>query len=401
VGIVVRHPAEDELRAAMVAGSTSFGDSLRDDDFTRYSSTLPLDRFYTAYDDGRPVGTTGDYPFRITVPGGELPSAGVTWVGVLPSHRRRGILREMMLAQLNELHERGEPLAILWASEAEIYGRFGYGMAIPEVRMDAERARFAFRDDPGPKGEVRVIDRDEARDVLPPLYEAIRRDIPGFVTRSDDWWEHYKLADPEHWRRGAGPKFYALLELDGEPAGYAMYRIKQGWEHGYSTSTLMVGDAFAISPTATREVWRFLFGIDLIARVQGRIDPTLELFLMAADPRNLQLRMNDGVWLRFVDLEAALRGRSYATDDAVVAEVRDAVCPWNDGRWALGPEAARTDAEPELELSVGDLASAYLGGLDFHRLAAAQRVRELKPGAVDRAAALFRTTRPPYCPEDF
>jgi predicted acetyltransferase len=163
----------------------------------------------------------------------------------------------------------------------------------------------------------------------------------------------------------------------------------------------MVGDAFAISPTATREVWRFLFGIDLIARVQGRIDPTLELFLMAADPRNLQLRMNDGVWLRFVDLEAALRGRSYATDDAVVAEVRDAVCPWNDGRWALGPEAARTDAEPELELSVGDLASAYLGGLDFHRLAAAQRVRELKPGAVDRAAALFRTTRPPYCPEDF
>jgi len=401
VGIVVRHPAEDELRAAMVAGSTSFGDSLRDEDFTRYSTTLPLDRFYTAYDDGRPVGTTGDYPFRLTVPGGELPAAGVTWVGVLPSHRRRGILREMMLAQLSELRERGEPLAILWASEAAIYGRFGYGVAIPEVRMDAARDRFSFRDDPGPTGAVRVIDRDEARQALPPLYDAIRREIPGFVTRSEDWWEQYKLADPEHMRHGAGPKFYALLELDGEPAGYAMYRIKQGWEHGYSTSTLMVGDAFATSSTATRELWRFLFGIDLIARVQGRIDPALPLFLMAADPRNLQLRMNDGVWLRFVDLEAALRGRSYATDDAVVAQVRDAVCPWNDGRWTLGPQAARTDAQPDLELSIGDLASAYLGAFDFQRLAAAERVRELKPGAIDRASALFRTSRPPYCPEDF
>jgi predicted acetyltransferase len=401
VGIVVRHPAEDELRAAMVAGSTTFGDELRDDDFSRFSSTLPHERFYTAYDGGRPVATTGDYPFRMTVPGGELPAAGVTWVGVLPSHRRRGILREMMHAQLHELHERREPLAILWASEAAIYGRFGYGSSIPEMRMDAERARFGFRDDPGPSGAVRVIDRDEAREVFPSLYDAIRREIPGFVTRSDQWWEQIKLADPEHWRRGAGPKFYALLELDGEPAGLATYRIKQGWEHGYSTSTLLVGDAFATTPAATRELWRFLFGIDLIARVQGRVDPSLALFLMAGDPRNLQLRMNDGVWLRLVDVEAALRGRSYATDDAVVVEVRDAVCPWNDGRWTLGPEAARTDAEPELELTVADLASAYLGAFDFHRLAAAERVRELRPGAIDRASALFRTTRPPYCPEDF
>jgi predicted acetyltransferase len=401
VAIEVRSPAADELRAAMTAGSIAFGDELKDEDFERHSKTMPLDRFLTAYDDGRPVGTTGAYPFRLTIPGGELAAGGVTWVGVVPSHRRRGVLTQMMRTQLDDLHERGEPLAILWASEAAIYGRFGYGVAVPELNIDAERARFAWRDDPGPAGAVRIVERDEAREVFPPLYDRIRRETPGFVTRNDEWWEHYKLADPERWRRGAGPKFYALLELDGEPAGYAMYRIKQSWEHGYSTSELRVGDAFATSVGATRELWRFLFGIDLVRKVEGRVDPALPLFLMVTDPRNVQLRVFEGVWLRLIDVGAALAGRSYATDDTVVAEVRDEFCPWNAGRWRLGPDSGRTEDEPELELDVADLASAYLGAFDFHRLAAAERLRELKAGAVERASALFRTTRPPYCPEDF
>jgi predicted acetyltransferase len=401
MSIVVRNPQEDELRAAMAAGERGFGEELKDEDFERHSKTMPVDRFLTAYDDGRPVATTGAYPFRLTVPGGELPTAGVTWVAVLPSHRRRGILTQMMRAQLDDLHERGEPLAILWASEAAIYGRFGYGIAAPESRIDAQRARFGFRDDPGPVGAVRLVEREEAAEVFPRLYDAVRRETPGFVTRSQVWWEQYKLADPEHWRRGSGPRFYGLLEIDGEPAGYAMYRIKQGWEHGYSTSEVRVGDAFATSVTGTRELWRFLFGIDLVARVQGRIDPALPLFLMVTDPRNVALRVVDGLWLRLVDLEGALRGRGYASEDKVVADVRDEFCPWNAGRWRLGPEPARTDDEPELELDVADLASVYLGAFDFHRLAAAERVRELKAGALDRATALFRTARPPYCPEDF
>jgi len=401
VAIEVRSPAADELRAAMSAGSTAFGDELKDEDFERHSSTMPLDRFLTAYDDGRPVGTTGAYPFRLTIPGGELATGGVTWVAVLPSHRRRGILTQMMRRQLDDLHERGEPLAILWASEAAIYGRFGYGVAVPELNINADSARFAWRDDPGPAGAVRIVERDEAREVFPSLYDRIRRETPGFVTRDDVWWDQYKLADPEQWRRGAGPKFFALLELDGEPAGYAMYRIKQSWEHGYSTSELRVGDAFATSVRAMRELWRFLFGIDLIKKVCGRVDPALPLFLMVTDARNVRLEVYEGVWLRLVDVGVALAGRSYATDNAVVADVRDEFCPWNAGRWRLGPEPERTDDEPELELDVADLASVYLGAFDFHRLAAAERVRELKAGALDRASALFRTSRPPYCPEDF
>jgi predicted acetyltransferase len=401
VAVEVRHPQEDELRAAMVAGTAGFGDELKDEDFERHSKTMPLDRFYAAYDNGRPIATTGAYPFRLTIPGGELPAGGVTWVAVLPSHRRRGILTAMMRKQLDDLHERGEPLAILWASEAPIYGRFGYGMAAPSMDMNAQRDRFAYRDDPGPTGAVRLVDRDEARDLFPPIYDAVRPQVPGFVTRTDDWWDKYRLADPEQWRRGAGVKFYAVLELDGRPAGYAMYRIKSEWEHGYSKSQLRVVEAFALSPTATRELWRFLFGIDLIERVRAGVDPATPLLLMTTDPRSLHLELYEGLWLRFVDLEPALAGRGYATDDHVIAEVRDDFCPWNAGRWRLGPDSGRTDEDPELELGVGDLASAYLGAFDFHRLAVAERVRELKPGALERATALFRTSRPPYCPEDF
>jgi predicted acetyltransferase len=219
---------------------------------------------------------------------------------------------------------------------------------------------------------------------------------------SDEWWTEYVLADPEHWRRESGPKFYAALELDGAVEGFAIYRVKSEWERGLPHGKVDVLHAIATSSAATRELWRFLFGIDLIAKVhQWSFDPGSPLFLMVEDPRRLQLQIYDGVWLRFIDLEAALRARSYATDDAVVIEVRDELCPWNEGRWRVGAEIGRTDDEVELEVDVRDLASTYLGAFDFHRLAAAERVRELRPGAVDRASALFRTTRPPYCPEEF
>lgn len=399
--IEIRNPSEDELRAAMQAGEAAFGEEQKDEEFERHRKMLPRDRFYAAYDGKIPVGTTASFPFGLTVPGGELAAGGVTWVGVLPSHRRRGILREMIRRQLDDLHERGEPLAILWASEAAIYGRFGYGIAAPTVQMDADRSRFAFRDDPDPRGAVRIVDREEAAKLFPRVYDAARPEVPGFVTRSGDWWEQYRLADPEHWRRGAGPKFYAVLEFEGEPVGYALYRIKNDWEDGFSKSQVRLVETCATSPAAERELWRFIFGIDLMVRVQGRHDPGSPLFLMVVDPRSLQLRVSEGLWLRLVDLGAALAGRTYATDDSIVVEVRDEFCPWNHGRWRIGRDVERADDEAELELDTADLASVYLGAFDFNELAMAERVRELKPGALDRASALCRTPRPPYCPEDF
>lgn len=399
--VEIRSPEETELRAAMEATHASFGEELRDDDVERHGKMLPRDRFFAAYADGRPVGTAASFPFRLTVPGGELEAGGVTWVGVLPSHRRQGVLTQLMRHQLEDLRQRGEPLAILWASEASIYGRFGYGISAPDMRLDADRARFAFRDDPGPRGVARLVDADEARVLCARVHEQVRREIPGYIARDDAWWQTYRLADPEHWRRGGGPKYTAVIEFDGEPVAYAIYRIKGEWEEGFSKSQVLLIEAVATSPSATREIWRFLFGIDLITRIRGRYDPGSSLFLMVEDPRSLQLRVSEGLWLCFVDLQAALAGRTYASDDSVVVELRDDFCNWNAGTWRIGAEAERTDDAAELELDSADLASVYLGAFDFHDLAAAERVRELKPGALDRASALFRTARSPHCPEDF
>ncbi|MEN3313619.1 MAG: hypothetical protein V7645_2948 [Actinomycetota bacterium] len=401
MGIEIRNPAEAELRKAMKAAEAAFGDEQKEEDLDRHEKVMRPDRFLVAYDGAIPVGTTASVPFELTVPGGRLAAGGVTWVGVVPSHRRRGILTQMMKRQLQDLHERGEPLAILWASEAAIYGRFGYGISAPTVQLDADRSRFSLRDDPGPQGAVRLIDREEAAKVLPPIYDAVRRQVPGYTSREDLLWDLYRLADPEHWRRGGGPKFFAVLEFDGEPVGYTLYRIKSDWEEGFSKSHVRVLETCATSAVAERELWRFLFGIDLVVRIQGRHDPGSPLFLMVVDPRSLMLRVSEGLWLRVVDLESALTGRTYAADDNVVVEVRDELCPWNAGKWKMGSDVGRTDDDAELELDIADLATAYLGAFDFERLAAAQRVRELKPGALRRATDLFRTPRPPYCPEDF
>ena len=399
--IEIRNPSEDELRGAMGAAQVAFAEAPNDDDYARHSKMLPLDRFYAAYDDGTPVGTAADFPFLLTVPGGELAAGGVTWVAVMPSHRRKGILTQLMRRELDDIHERGEPLAVLWASEAAIYGRFGYGVAAPTVQMDADKSRFAFRDDPGPQGRARMVELDDALEPCMRIYDRVRTRIPGFTARSREWWQTYRLADPEQWRRGGSPKYVAVVELDGEPEAYAIYRIKQEWAGGVSNSQVKLVETLAATPTAERELWRFVFGIDLMARIQGRHDPGSPLFLMVVDPRSLNLRVSEGLWLRIVDVGEALAGRSYASDDEVVVEVRDAFCPWNAGRWRIGRSNGRTEDDAELELDVADLASAYLGAFSFSRLAGAERVRELKEGALARADALFRTERPPYCPEDF
>jgi predicted acetyltransferase len=402
MGIEIRSPSEDEFLTALRAGTAAFAAELEEGEFERHQKVMPVDRFLVAYDDGRPVATAAAYPFELTIPGGTIRTAGVTWIAVMPSHRRRGILTQFMQHQFNALHEAGEPVAILWTSESAIYGRFGYGISAPALSMDADRGQFQLRDDPGATGTMRLIDADEAANVLPPIYDRVRRAVPGMLVRTEAWWRAFKLADPKEWRGGAGPKFFALYERDGEPEGYTTYRVKDEWEQGMPRGQVRVLEVVGVSQIATREIWRFLFGIDLVTRVRANlVDPGSPLALIVSDPRSLGLRWLDGLWLRLVDVEASLRGRSYAADDTVVLEVHDTLCPWNEGRYRVGPSVGRADDEPDLELDVGDLASVYLGAFDFHALARAERVRELRPGSLERASALFRTTRPPFCPEVF
>ena len=233
----------------------------------------------------------------------------------MPSHRRRGILTQLMRRQLDDALGRGEPLSILWASEEPIYGRFGYGVATLKAAISADRDRIAFRGEPEPAARVRLIEAEEAARVLPPIWDRVQKARPGVFARSPEWWQEYRLPDPEHRRRGAGPRFIALLELDGSPEAYAFYRVKESWDEGLAASSLRVIETIATTPLAEREIWRFLFCIDLVARVESYFLPVDHpLILAVTESRRLRLRVSDGLWLRILDVERALESRSYAAE---------------------------------------------------------------------------------------
>jgi predicted acetyltransferase len=402
----VRPIAEEERRRWFEVCSIAFSGELRDEEVESDSKLMPLERMLGAYSDGALVGTAADFPLELTIPGGELPAAGVTAVGVLPSHRRRGALSGLMQRQLADAGGRGEPLAILWASEGGIYGRYGYGMATRAVGIEADRDRMAFDAPPDAGVLVRLVEADEAAEAFPPVYDRVRPETPGMFARSEDWWKLYRLADPEHRRRGAGPKFHALLELDGKPEAYASYRVKQNWDEGFPQSKLMVAEAVGTSPRATRELWRFLFGVDLVGRVQAwPLAPDNPLFLLTKELKRLRLSIGDGLWLRILDVERALAARSYAADGEVVFGLADSLVPENEGTWRLSLQdrAASVDraGTPELRLGIAALATTYLGEVSFAELQGAELVEELAEGAVARADTLFQTAHAPWCPEVF
>jgi predicted acetyltransferase len=393
----------DEFTGAVLAIGQYFGMVANEERMQRFTTLLPMDRMYGAWSSDAIVGGAGSFPFDLTVPGGALPTAGVTVVGVLPTHRRRGVLRSLMRAQLDDAHERGEPLAALWASEESIYGRFGYGLAsfCGEITLAREHTAFAHPFEP--EGTLRLIEPDEAQEMIPPVYERIRSQWPGMFSRNDVWWEHREIADPEERRDGAGPKRWVAYERDGEIEGYAVYRHKPGFEAGTTNAELRVLEALGTSPEALRDLWAYLLAVDWIATVKcSLLPPDHPLFLLLATPRRMRYRMGDGLWVRLLDVGAALSGRSYRSERTIVFDVTDEFCPWNEGRWKLeGGSAERSKDEPDLSLPVQSLGSALLGGVSFAALRRAGRVDERKAGALERADALFRWDRHPWCPEIF
>lgn len=397
----IRRPGEDEFEAFGQTIGLAFSDEVTPAELELARKTVNPERNLAAYDGRAMVGTTGSYEFRLSVTGGDARCAGVTAVAVIPSHRRRGILTRLMQTQLENVHERGEPLAALWASEGSIYGRFGYGLATRNARIDAERDRARLRGG-GRDSRVRLVDTGVALAAMPRIYDRARSVTAGFPSRSRAWWEHHVLSDlPEH-RRGGGALHRAILELDGRPEAYALYRVKGDWAEGFPASTLVVQEEISTSPAATREIWRFLFDIDLVARVRNRsMPPDHPLFLLAPEPARLRFRLGDGIFVRLVDVKDALEARTYG-DGAVTLEVADPFCSWNEGRWTLdGASVRRARRSPDLSLDVRSLGSAYLGGFSFGELVRAGQVEEHRRGAAARADTLFRTDRAPWCPGFF
>jgi predicted acetyltransferase len=393
----------EELRDALNAISHYFGHENQDEDAERFANWIEVDRMHAARADGKIVGGAGAFTYRMSVPGGSSVSAGgVTVVGVLPTHRRRGVLTAMMKAQLEDCRTRGDEVAYLWASEATIYGRFGYGLAsrMGAVELSRERTRFAQPFEA--RGTVRLLEPDEAAKLFPPLYDDVFAQRPGMFSRSTAWWETRKLNDDPARRRG-GPLNRALLELDGKPAGYALYRVAQDWTAGVSSGKVTIQEVITPTPEATRELWRWLLDFDWTSQLTADLLPLDHpLFLLLAEPRRLKFQVNDGVWVRILDVQAALSARTFAGDDAVVLDVRDAFMPDTAGRYRVSADSVeRTEADAEILLDISALGSVYLGGFTFRQLVESFRAEELTEGAVRRADALFATAVDPWCCEIF
>lgn len=359
---------------------------------------------HAAFDDGRIVGGAGAFPFQLTVPGGQVRCGGVTVVGVLPTHRRRGALTAMMRTQLEDIRERGEPVAALWASEEVIYRRFGYGLASLAGEMEIASGYAGLREPPDPTASARLLTLEEAKSVVPAIYDPVRLRTPGMFERTADWWELRNLADPPDRRSGGGEKNVVVLELAGKPVGYALYRVFTKFEQGAAAGHIEVIEAVADGPAATRELWRVLLEMDWAASFRAFLLPIDHpLFHQLRYPRRMRMRVGDGLWVRLVDVGAALSARSYGGDGPVVLEVEDPFLPDNSGRWKIeGGAAARTEDDADLALDVGELGAVYLGGFGFGELVRSGVVRELKQGGAARADAVFLADAPkPWCPEIF
>jgi predicted acetyltransferase len=397
----------EEQRQAFGVCETAFGFRLKENDVEAWSHSHPMDRTLVASEGDVAVGSGANLTFELTVPGGTLPAAGVTLIGVLPSHRRRGILRRMMEALHDDAHRRGEPLAVLWASEGNIYHRFGYGLATRGLWLNAQRDRTIYVNDPGPVGRTRLLSPEEAPKLLAPLYDRVRKSTPGMYARTEGWWRHHTLYEVAKEADGdKGPPQCALLEIDGRAEGYALYHLKPDW-NGHPSGVLNVHEAIATGPVGTREIWRFLFGVDLVETVRAWwLPPDHPLPLQVAEPRRLGPRVVDALWLRILDLHKALEARTYAAADVVTLEVTDADCPENEGTWTLDTtgenvEIRRAADFPDLRCDVRDLGAAYLGGTSFAELLGAARVEEVTDRATARLDAMFRTERAPWSPEVF
>jgi predicted acetyltransferase len=240
------------------------------------------------------------------------------------------------------------------------------------------------------------------------VYERFRLQQPGALTRPPEYWEVY-FTDPERWREGASARFYVTYtSASGEIEGYVAYRIKDEWKHGFPDNGLLIMQMIAPDPEARFALWQYCLEVDLVSRVESYNAPNEEpIRWMLSDFRRLRVtNVHDSLWLRFVDIPAALSSRRYAIDGRLVFGVTDRFCPENDGCYELegSPEGAtctRTRGKPDIELSIADLSAVYLGGVSFTPLARAFRVVENTQGALHRADLMFSSDMVPWCTTGF
>lgn len=403
--VEIRDVVPDQLAELRRTVAIAFGqdpDPAREE---RDRRLLELDRIRGAFDGNRLVGAAGAYSLNLTVPGGEVAAAGVSDVTVLPSHRRLGLMRQMMIELLADARGRGDILAVLWSSEVPLYGRFGYGVGTVTTYTTIDRLpMFPHRLAP-PPAPVVLIEPDEAKEVLPPLFDSKRRQVPGMFARSPDWWELEVFADNPERRKDASSHRYALaLDSTGGPIGYAQYRTRGSWEGIDMKIVVGLEEMVALTPEAHSGLWSFLVNQDLIKELRAwNIAPHTTLHQVFSNFRQTQ-KLTDGLWVRILDVEGALSSRRYSADGRLALEVVDPVSN-RASRYRLevteGVGSCRaTSDSPDLMLDMEDLGAGYLGRPRYRHLRMMGRVSGA-PGACALADAMFDWHPQPWCQEVF
>lgn len=417
-GLRLQRVDPDELPVYLRAVDRAFGEEPSDAVIASFREVAEPARFLAVRDEfDAIVGTAGSFSFDVAVPGGATAGcAGVTVVGVRQDHRRQGLLSAMMHVLLDDAREREEPFAALWASEGAIYGRYGFGTAIPLQELRVAREHLRFRDDVAaaapPASDVEVVSSEQALARFPAIFDRARQRRAGMMSRSGAWWRRLVAHDHKDERDGGGPRTLAVL---GD-RGYVSIRLKPRWDDGLPAGTAVVEELAAVDPQAEAALWRFVATTDLAADILACARPLDDpLAAMLRNPMQVRARRFPPVYLRLVDVATVLSTRRYdllAGDDpparggTLTVEVADATLPDQAGRYHLEVadgegSCERTDRAPDLVIGAEELATVYLGGVSVRTLVDAGRVEQRTPGAADRLTRLLATPRAPWQPSEF
>ncbi len=413
----IRLVAEDELAAFLAVDQhASHATPMSERAHANFLARLEFGRTLAAFDGDTIVGGTGAFSFQMRVPGAMAAVAGVSLVAVLPSHRRQGILSALMRRQLADVSERGEAVAVLFASESGIYGRYGYGRASWHAAYRLQRGEGTLAPgapaDPGLR--LRIAEPLSAKDELAKVYDLALAERPGLYARTEPWWD--RLLTDLHSEDGSSQQIRCVLaEDDSGPRAYAVFTSTERWDEdaGLPRGVLEVSEAIATDPAATAALWDNLLSRDLVSEFHARMRPVDDpLLYLLADPRRVRSVVSDGLWVRLADVGRALARRRYASPVDVVIEVADELCPQNAGRWRLAAEAGvapagfratceRTTAPADVVLPVWAVGAAYLGGTGLKAMASAGLITEATPGSLAALSTAMSWEPAPWCPMTF
>ncbi|HLL25492.1 MAG TPA: GNAT family N-acetyltransferase, partial [Kofleriaceae bacterium] len=393
----IRAITDDEATQFREAMLQTFGLDAADDAGSdlRMRHLIAPGQAWAVFDGGSIVGTAGTFNFDIGIPGGSLPIAGLTMVTVRPTHRRRGLLRSLMTRHLDDARARGLGVSGLWASEATIYGRFGYGIAAEHDEIEiraADQLVFRSRD----VDEVGWIDESRAREVLPAIYARATSGRPGAVRRPDVWWRERRFLETSFHRDGASTRRHVLARRGDELVGYVAYRHRLQGGLGGKTEII---ELHGIDPRAEATLWRYVLQMDLFRDVSWSNAPVDgPLPFLVDNFRRIERRRSDNVWLRIEDVATALRARRYQADGALRFAIEGQCFELvvRDGEATCG----ETTQSSDVEITRAALGSLYLGGFTASRLARAGHIRG-DARAITLADQLFGWSVSPWCPEIF